>query len=79
MSNLKLTNTGSIATAENATMFGLELAAMSGPFSIQGEYTTAKVQRESIMPSLDFNAFYVQAGWTLTGESRSYKGSDGEF
>jgi len=21
----------------------------------------------------------VQAGWTLTGESRSYKGSDGEF
>lgn len=79
MSNLKLTDTGSIATAENATMFGLELAAMSGPFSIQGEYTTAKVQRESILPSLDFNAFYVQAGWTLTGESRSYKGSDGEF
>lgn len=79
MSNLKLTDTGTIAKAENATMFGLELAAMKGPFSIQGEYTKAKIQRENILSSLDFDAFYVQAGWTLTGESRSYKGSDGEF
>ena len=79
MSNLQLTGTGTIKQAENATMFGLELAAMHGPFSLQGEYTKAKVQRENTLSSLDFNAFYVQAGWTLTGESRTYKGSDGEF
>jgi len=79
MSNLKLTDTGTIKQVENVTMFGLELAAMSGPFSIQGEYVKAKIQREYVLSSLDFDAFYVQAGWTLTGESRSYKGSDGEF
>jgi len=28
---------------------------------------------------VDFDAFYAQVGWTLTGESRTYRGSDGEF
>ena len=79
MSNLKLTDTGTIVGIEDAKMVGLELAAMHGPFSIQSEYSKAKVQREKSLASLDFNAFYVQAGWTLTGESRTYKGSDGEF
>ncbi|WP_239237385.1 OprO/OprP family phosphate-selective porin [Candidatus Nitrotoga sp. BS] len=79
MSNLKLTDTGTIVGIEEAKMVGLELAAMHGPFSIQSEYSKVKVQREKSLASLDFNAFYVQAGWTLTGESRTYKGSDGEF
>lgn len=79
MSNLKLTDTGSIVGIEDAKMVGLELAAMHGPFSIQSEYVKAKIQREKSLSSLDFDAFYVQAGWTLTGESRTYKGSDGEF
>ena len=79
MSNLKLTDTGTIVGIENAKMVGLELAAMHGPFSIQSEYAKAKIQREKSLSSLDFDAFYVQAGWTLTGESRTYKGSDGEF
>ncbi|MDP1678618.1 MAG: porin, partial [Candidatus Nitrotoga sp.] len=79
MSNLNLTDTGAIAGIDDAKMVGLELAAMSGPFSVQSEYAKVKVQREKNLSSLDFDAFYVQAGWTLTGESRSYKGSDGEF
>jgi len=79
MSNLKLTDTGNIAGSDDATMVGLELAAMNGPFSIQSEYAKTKIQRENSLSSLDFDAFYVQAGWTLTGESRTYKGSDGEF
>ncbi|MFZ1548309.1 MAG: porin [Candidatus Nitrotoga sp.] len=79
MSNLKLTDTGTIVGIENAKMVGLELATMHGPFSIQSEYAKAKIQREKSLSSLDFDAFYVQAGWTLTGESRTYKGSDGEF
>lgn len=56
----------------------LEAAAMYGPWSIQGEYARAKAHRD-VGSDADFDAFYVQMGWTLTGESRTYKGSDGEF
>ena len=78
MSNLYLTNTKDILNTNNLTIAGLEAAYMQGPFSIQGEYAYSWLERDGA-PNLDFNAFYVQTGWTLTGESRSYKGSDGEF
>ena len=78
MSNLYLTETGKIPGTKNLTMAGIEAAYMQGPFSIQGEYAYSWLERDGA-PNLDFNAFYVQTGWTLTGESRSYKGSDGEF
>ena len=78
MSNLYLTETGKIAGTKNLTLVGAEAAYMQGPFSIQGEYAYSWLERDG-EPNLDFNAFYVQTGWTLTGESRSYKGSDGEF
>jgi len=78
MSNLKLTDTGEISGSENLSIAGFEAAYMQGPFSVQGEYAYSWLSRD-MAPSVDFNAFYVQTGWTLTGESRSYKGSDGEF
>ncbi len=78
MSNLYLTDTGKMTGVDSATMAGAELAAMYGPFSAQFEYANSWVNR-SDMPSLSFSAWYIQAAWTITGESRSYKGSDGEF
>ena len=78
LSNLYLTNANDIANAENLSIAGFEAAYMQGPFSVQGEYAQSWLSRDGA-PTLDFNAFYVQTGWTLTGESRSYKGSDGEF
>lgn len=78
MSDLSLTNTGDIDGFDDVTVGLLEAAAMYGPWSIQSEFAQAKVNREG-GSDLDFNAFYVQMGWTLTGESRTYKGSDGEF
>ncbi len=78
MSNLYLTDTGKIADVDSTTMAGAELAGMYGPFSAQFEYANAWVNR-SDMENLSFSAWYIQAAWTLTGESRSYKGSDGEF
>jgi len=78
MSDLKLTS-GTVSNAENLSIAGFEAAYMQGPFSIQGEYAYSWLTRDDGDTSLDFNAFYVQTGWTLTGESRSYKGSDGEF
>lgn len=78
LSNLYLTSANNIANAENLSIAGFEAAYMQGPFSVQGEYAHSWLSRDGA-PTSDFNAFYVQTGWTLTGESRSYKGSDGEF
>lgn len=77
-SNLKLLDTQRIDGLKTITVSSVELAAMRGPFSFQSEFTRAVAQRDK-NSALEFNAWYVQTGYTLTGESRSYKGSDGEF
>ena len=78
MSNLKLSEAG-LNNVDEVYLGGADLAFMHGPFSVQGEYAHLWVERDGTESTLDFDAFYAQVGWTLTGESRSYKGSDGEF
>ncbi len=78
MSNLKLTNV-SVDKVNGVGIAGIEAAYMFGPFSAQSEYAHEWVTRNSGEKDLDLNAVYVQLAWTLTGESRKYKGSDGEF
>ena len=78
ISDLYLSDTGAIAGFDDITLAVFEGAIMSGPFSLQGEYGSASVSREH-RGDLDFDAWYLQAAWTLTGEVRRYKGSDGEF
>ncbi len=78
MSDLYLSDTGSIAGFEQIQLTGFELAAMHGRFSAQAELGQADIQRAG-GSDLSFNAHYLQLGWTLTGEARNYKGSDGEF
>jgi phosphate-selective porin OprO/OprP len=78
MSNLDLINTA-ITNVDNIGMLGLEAAGMWGPASIGGEYTQMWVDRNTPFgvrhanTDLSLNGWYVDAGWTLTGESRTYK------
>ena len=78
MSNLDLINTA-ITNVDNIGMLGLEAAGMWGPFSVGGEYTQMWVDRNTPFgvsrgnTDLSLNGWYVDAGWTLTGESRTYK------
>jgi len=51
--------------------FGIEAAAVTGPFHIQAEYFDADEVIETGEQSID--GFYVQAGYVLTGEVRPYK------
>ena len=69
----------SIADVSGATLAGFDAALMLGPFSAQGEFANTWLARDNGQGGLDFRAWYVQAAWTLTGESRSYKGSQGKF
>jgi phosphate-selective porin OprO/OprP len=72
----RFVNTGSV-TAEWAHRWGVETAAVFGPFSIQGEYIGASLDGASQEPT--YCGFYVQASFFLTGEHRRYKTSSGAF
>ncbi|QPK63023.1 porin [Methylomonas sp. LL1] len=81
MSNLNLIDTGSIAGVNAVQMVGLEANALYGPFTVGGEYTQMWLDREKINGSnsdnVEFNGWYTEASWTITGESRKYK--NGKF
>lgn len=78
ISDLYLSDTGAVDGFEEISLGILEAAAVSGPFSLQSEVGQASISRATAA-DLDFSAYYVQMGWTLTGETRRYKGADGEF
>ncbi len=59
---------------KDATFYGLEGAAVYGPFSVQGEYSHMNLDRFGSAPSLNFDGYYVFGSLFLTGESRQFKG-----
>lgn len=72
VSGINIVDTGNIAKVDFHSKYGLEVAMVSGPLSVQSEYVTASVSRYSA-PSLAFNSWYIQTGYLLTGESRQYR------
>lgn len=78
----RLQSTDSVSSVindgENSTIYGLEGAFVSGPFSVQGEYVIADIEnRGGQNPT--YNGAYGQVAYTLTGESRPYSISKGAF
>lgn len=76
---VNLVNTGSIIS-DGADLLNPEVALVSGPFSVQGEYTWALVEQiDHTNPT--FGGGYLEASYFLTGESRasSYKMASGAF
>lgn len=63
--------TTNITNVDNVNLFNFETALVADSFSLQGEYATASVK--SSLNDVNFNSFYVQASYFLTGEKRSYK------
>jgi phosphate-selective porin OprO/OprP len=64
--------------ADDVLAFNAEALAIFGPFSLGGEYTwwdvgTAnKVGTTGPTPDINFNTYYVEASYFLTGESMNY-------
>ncbi|WP_126456483.1 OprO/OprP family phosphate-selective porin [Sulfuriflexus mobilis] len=75
----RIIDTGSISNVEDIEKFGLEAAAVFGPFSLQGEYLKVDVSRESGFDDADFDGAYLTASYFLTGESRPYSAKKGKF
>jgi phosphate-selective porin OprO/OprP len=66
-------------TSDQVDLWGLEAAWVGGPFSLQGEYIFADADRLGGGPDVDFDGWYAQASYFLTGEHRRYKTSSGAF
>lgn len=72
MSNLDLIST-LITDINNIKMLGIEGHGLKGPFSIGGEFANSWIDLKGGAGSrLNFNGWYAEAAWTLTGESRVY-------
>lgn len=77
ITDVRLVDTGAIAMVDGRELYGLEFAAVVGPWSAQSEYLLAEADQPG--GGLDFGGWYVQTAYVLTGESRNYKPSSGEF
>ncbi|MBW2616272.1 MAG: porin, partial [Deltaproteobacteria bacterium] len=64
--------------SDGSDIINPELALVFGPFSLQGEYYYASVDRDT-GGNLDFSGFYVFASYFITGESRAYIASEASF
>jgi phosphate-selective porin OprO/OprP len=75
----KLVTTGAI-DASNAWGYGLEGAVQWRSLFAQGGYFGYGITpRNSALPALNFNGWYTQATWVLTGESKGYSSSTAAF
>jgi len=68
----RLIDTGNI-DADGISVYGLEFGAQRKNLYVQAEYFDIQVERRSsALSDPEFSGWYVQAGWTLTGEARRY-------
>jgi len=75
----KLVSTGAI-NAESVFAWGIEGAAQWRNFFGQaGYFGYGMDQRTANKPELNFNGWYAQATWVVTGESKGYSTSNGAF
>jgi phosphate-selective porin OprO/OprP len=72
LTEVNFVDTGTFS-ARQAHLFGFETAVVFNAFSIQGEYTLAKVSRPSGASGVNFDGGYVMVSYFLTGEHRKYK------
>lgn len=61
--------------ADEGTHLGLEAAFVSGPFHCQAEWVSAETEDDDSDVEPKFDAYTLQAGFFLTGETRPYKDS----
>lgn len=75
----RLISTSAIFGGEEVLLLGGEISTVWSSFHAQGEYVHAGVGRKNGLSNPDFDGWYVQAGYFLTGESRSYEVERGRY
>lgn len=76
LTDLRLVDSGNLTGADHIDRFGAEALWIEGPWSVQGEYLAANVQRDDGLLDYRAQGYYVFGSWVATGESRSYSGGN---
>ena len=76
--SLRLVSTGAI-NVDQAYNWGVEGAAEWRNFYAQAGYFGFGMEPQAGAPNLNFDGWYVQGTWILTGESRPYNQQNGSF
>ena len=79
--------TNSIQNVTHAQVYSVEAAGNIGSLFVQGEYFWFDVERRLFSyssstvtgPTLHFDGGYIEAGWTITGETRTYNAAAGAY
>ncbi|MBW1788437.1 MAG: hypothetical protein JRK53_17745 [Deltaproteobacteria bacterium] len=79
LTDVRYVDTGGISHSKSAARVSGEMAVVEGPFSFQGEYIGAYLDRKSGFGNLMFHGLYAFASWFPTGESRRYYPKEGIF
>lgn len=78
----RLIDTGAIDT-DHISVYGGELAFGYNQFLIEGEYFKFDIDRRNTgtvaLGDPDFDGWYVQGSWVLTGEKRAYNNGEARF
>jgi len=75
--NTRHVDSGTLVGAESDTTFGVEGAVQFGPFGAQAEYMW--LDGDATAGEYNYSGYYVDVYWSLTGESRNYRGNQGSF
>ena len=67
------------AAAGDITTWGLEAAYVSGPFSVQAEYFDNDTELVNGSKGYEWDGFYGQLSYVVTGETRGYKWKGAKF
>ncbi|MBT3294547.1 MAG: porin [Verrucomicrobia bacterium] len=78
VSDTRLIDTGVISNVNAQVSYGLELAGVAGPLSLQAEYLGMLLDREGFDDEY-YAGWYTTLSWILTGETRPYDAHSGSF
>jgi phosphate-selective porin OprO and OprP len=72
---------GSAMAGESDTTYGVELAAQYNQFGLTAEYHRLEGEETPAAggSEFEFDGYYVDAYWSLTGEARAYRGNTASF
>jgi len=70
-------STGAIAGVDDTMTVGLDASAILGPVMLQGRYVRSSLDTGA--GDADFDGYYVQASYALTGESMTYNAANGSL
>jgi phosphate-selective porin OprO/OprP len=77
--NRPITVSGVGDGGETDTTWGAEIAGQWGPFGLQAEYASLDGETNTSGEDFNYSGYYVDLYWSLTGESRAYRGNTGSF